>query len=736
MKPHLWCIVALVGLALAVSGAALAEDLPGHYFKLMRGEVESLDPASLKHSPGAMLSAAVLYTKRHPANTATGDRRMLELALRLGDLYADQSEADTAENKQDYEWEIHFWLDTYRLLEVQLGEQRRARWRREIEKITGWFAAQVEYRIDFPRYQGPYIRTSTNHLALFASEVYLAGLALKNKEWEQLGARAMHRLAAEEQTPDGYWGEFTDNGPATGYNYITMTCVALYAEHSRDAAALDALRRATVFHQHFTWPNGTPVETIDGRNRHREVGAWGHFGFSHSPAGRRYAEFLAGFFDASKLPSRTLGRLAQSALYYHEGPTEPISQELPRSAWQMKVPAGIRKTRPWTVCYSGLIDAPIDSQFTLDRQGHLSVYHDQLGLIITGAGSKRQPELATFAERTADSVRTVPLSSRLRMNDDRDRLGLGYSTFFAELDVPTPKPDRLPLRFAITETGGGRLKGVTLNLQLCLKAGEVLETARSKWTLSEERLELSPDQLGGWIRHQGWTLHVDPAARLTWPVLPFNPYANAPEKELRFAVGALSVPVTVKPAPADAPLNWRRGEIAFSLEAPSDKTVRTDEAIRLQIEAVNALKRIDAVVYALKDDPTSFAIDFDEQSPSDDDLRRLRHIPNVVEINFGRFGKRLGPTDRQLVFLRDLTQLKSLCLSNTSITDQGLEELKHLKDLEFLDLAFTPVTFEAVVDLVRALPKLKWLYVTENRQITLEREQQLMKLRPGLTVIR
>jgi len=563
--------IAAVGVALVVLAlpfATSAVELPQHYFQLMEAELQALGPANLRPNAGAMLSAAVLYAKQHPANRSFGDKLKLELALKLGDLYAGQSEMDAAENKQDYEWEIHFWLDTYRLLDAELGSDRRARWRREIEKITRWFAGQVAYRIDFPRYQGPYIRTSTNHLALFASEVYLAGRVLGNSDWEQLGARALHRLAVEEQTADGYWGEHTDNGPATNYNYLTMTCVALYWEHSRDAAALEALRRATDFHKHFTWPDGTPVETINGRNRYGEVSPWGQFGFSHWPDGRRYAEFLAGSFSSGRLPSRTLGRLAQSALYYHEGPAEPIPQELPRSAYQMKVPAGIRKTGPWVVCLSGLIDTPIDSQFTLDRQGHLSVFHEKLGLIITGANSKHQPELATFREQTAAGVKTVPLSSRLRMSPERDRLGLAYSTFFAEAELPMPRDDRLPFRFAITETGRGRLKDVQLNLQLCLRAGETLETATSKTVLGEDRIELGPDRIGGWIRHGGWTLRVDPAARLTWPVFPFNPYANAPEKGLRRAVGVLTVPVTVTPPPADAALDWRRGEIAFELEAP------------------------------------------------------------------------------------------------------------------------------------------------------------------------
>src|SRR5262245_15708861 len=281
----------------------------------------------LKSNPGAMFCAAVLYSKQHPANPLFRDKKKLELALALGDLDAAHSEKDTAENKQDYEWEIHFWLDVYRLLEAELGPERRTRWRKEIEKIVSWFARETAGRIDFPRYQGPYIRTSTNHLALFASTVYLAGRVLPNKEWETLGARALHRLATEEQTADGYWGEFTDNGPATGYNYLTTCCVALYWEHSRDKDALEALRRATDFHKHFTWPDGTPVETINGRNRHWAVSAWGHFGFTHWSDGRRYAAFLAGFFKG-KVSSRDLGRLAQSALYCHEGPTAPIPQDL------------------------------------------------------------------------------------------------------------------------------------------------------------------------------------------------------------------------------------------------------------------------------------------------------------------------------------------------------------------------------------------------------------------------
>ena len=393
----------------------------------------------------------------------------------------------------------------------------------------------------------------------------------RNREWERVGAEVMHRLATEEQTPDGYWGELTDNGPTTGYNALTLSGVALYWEHSGDPAALEAIRRATDFHISFTWPDGTPAETINGRNRYVGVSPWAHFAFSHFPEGRGYAEFLTGFFRAEKLAAgeggvaQTLGRIAQNALYYHEGESVPTAQERPAYSRQLRVPAGIRKTGPWVVCLSGLIDSPIANQFTLDRQGHLSIYHETLGLVVTGANSKNQPELATFVEQGESHPRHIPVSSRLRMSDDRDRLGLGYETGFLELDLPKPGTAKLPFRFTVIETNPNRLRSATLTLQLCLKAGEALETAKSKIVLGESRVELGPDEIGGTIRHHGWTIKVDPSARLRWPVYPFNPYRNAPETDLRHAVGALSIPVSVQ-RPTEAKLPWRRQELAFELE--------------------------------------------------------------------------------------------------------------------------------------------------------------------------
>ena len=285
------------------------------------------------------------------------------------------------------------------------------------------------------------------------------------------GAQVMHRLATEEQTPDGYWGELTDNGPTTGYNALTLCGVALYWEHSGDPAVLEAIRRATDFHIDFTWPDGTPVETINGRNRHVGVSPWAHFAFSQFPDGSRLCHVSHRILQRGETGRSRRGRCSNARPDRPECDSTIMKVNRHRSrrsgraySRQMKVPAGIRKTGSWVVCLSGLIDPPVSNQFMLDRQGHLSIYHEKLGLIVTGANSKHQPELATFLEQTEGQTQHMPLSSRLRMSDERDRLGLGYETFFAELDVPTPSVTKLPFRFTVIETSPDRLERCELDL--------------------------------------------------------------------------------------------------------------------------------------------------------------------------------------------------------------------------------------------------------------------------------
>jgi hypothetical protein len=575
--------------------------LPGRYYRLMTagiapvearlaagplGDLQALETQpGWRHFPSCLLVAAVLYATPHPANPRHGDHDLLALAVKVGDFLASESEKGQFRPRLDSHRDAYMWLEAYRLLEPEVDPDRRACWRREIQNQVRPLVEATAERQDFPRYQSPYISTSPNHYSLWASTVHLAGRVFGEPEWERLGARVLHRFATEEQAPDGYWGEHSSSGPTTGYNFLTLTGVALYWEHSRDRAALEALRRSTRFHEYYTFPDGTPVDVINDRNRYWGVSAWGHFGFTHFTDGRRYAEFLTGFLPEGEVSLEDLGRLAQNALYFHEGPTAPIPQEQDSYAHQMSVPAGIRKRGPWVVCLSGLISTQaVTNQFYLDRQGSLSVFHERLGLIVTGANSKRQPELATFSGKIGGQLFHMPISSALRMSEDGDRLALAYPRFFAELAVTANPASRLQLRFTVSGVGQPP-EDAQLTLQLCLKGGEALETAAGKrFVLGAERLDLGPQELGGWILHNGWRLSVDPTGtglagdpradrsarpsyvRLAWPVYPYNPYRSAPETSLVHAVGSLSMPLRFDPQP-DRPVRADEQEILLTLDA-------------------------------------------------------------------------------------------------------------------------------------------------------------------------
>jgi len=541
-------------LVLAVSAPLFPAELPDRYLRLLEAgsamvearlnaepnaDLKTLEARNgWRHFPYAILPPAVLYSKQRSA-------KHRDLAIRIGDLLASESEKGTYEPRLDSDWDTYMWLEAYRLLGDALGKERQARWRREIEKSIALLVSDATDRLDFPWYNSPYIGTSPNHYALWAQNLYLGGRVFGNQNWQDLGTKILRRYAMVEQTPDGYWGEHSRNGPTIGYNHLTLSALAVYYEHSKDRDVLPALRRATDFHKHFTFLDGTAVDVINDRNRRWGVSAWSQFAFSHFPDGRGYAAFLAKFFEPDSLAVDAAGRLAQDALYFHTGPTEPAPQNMERYSYRLQIPASIRKVGPWQVALSGIIDTPaINSRFYLDRQGHVSVFHQNAGLIITGANSKRQPELATFTEVVNGTVVHMPLSSRLQTSENNDRLSLAYNTFFSDLYV-TAESD-LKLKFVISGRGTPG-PDTRLNLQLCLKAGEVLETGSGKKIMvGTDRLELSSAEVGGRLTHNGWTLEVPPGAAFTWPVYPHNPYADVPETNIAYAVGRLSVPLALK----------------------------------------------------------------------------------------------------------------------------------------------------------------------------------------------
>ncbi len=533
------------------------QDLPGAYFPFLQTGIERVEArypggsrlrlreieeqAGWRHFPHAILAAAVLYEKKSPANPRQGDRALLALALRIGDLLCDEDEGGRYYDRLDSYRDTYMWLEAYRLLEPRLDAARTARWRaalvRNVEQVV---ARTADWR-DFPAYTALFLGTSMNHYSLWALNLLLAGRQFDREEWRSVGEHVLGRLARTEQTPDGYWGEYSRTGPTNGYGLLTLDAVGVYWETTRDPAAREAIRRATRFYLHFTYPDGQPVEVLNDRNRYWDLGLYGNFAFSQSAEGRRFAQFLFSRFPAERLDMEALGRIAQNALYYRDGPRAPMPLDRPEYSLRLSGPAGIRKTGPWLDCLSGLTASrPAAGQWFLDRQASLSVFHRKTGLILSGAQSKNQPELATFTEVLGGVAHTRPLSGHLEMSAARDRLWLSFNTFFARIEVPRAGEKELELLFAISGRGAPP-EEARLSLQLRLVPGEELEWGAGGRTRLDGTVINRNFQ--GPLRHHGWTLEADREATLTWPVFPYNPYRNGPETALERAVGVISFPL-------------------------------------------------------------------------------------------------------------------------------------------------------------------------------------------------
>jgi hypothetical protein len=89
------------------------------------------------------------------------------------------------------------------LIEGELGEDRRSRWRKAILENTAPFVQDATDRLGFPWYQSPYTGTSPNHYSQWAELLYLAGRVFDNPEWTKLGGQILHRFAAVDEAPDG-----------------------------------------------------------------------------------------------------------------------------------------------------------------------------------------------------------------------------------------------------------------------------------------------------------------------------------------------------------------------------------------------------------------------------------------------------------------------------------------------------------------------------------------------------
>ena len=196
---------------------------------------------------------------------------------------------------------------------------------------------------------------------------------------------------------------------------------------------------------------------------------------------------------------------------------------------------------PWFVCVSAYVTDIPQNRWGQHRQNFLSVFHDQVGLIVGGGNTKLQPLWSNFAvgdtsllsHRPGDEnpdfspregLVHVPREARYEVSEGRAAVDLQYGPEQCRLSAQPRSERHLALLLEATCGSGQPVAG---HVVLLPRAGDKLRLASGPvWELGA-----APRVAAGeaWIEHRGWRAHLPAGARVVWPALPHNPYRKGGE---------------------------------------------------------------------------------------------------------------------------------------------------------------------------------------------------------------
>jgi hypothetical protein len=476
---------------------------------------------------------AVAYSYESESNPFHKEKVLLEAIMKGGDaLIEDMDEkGQWMFRKKDgstwgmvwMPWTYSRWVRAFGLIQDDMPPDRRERWEKALSLGYGGIKEKT---------LGGVHNIPTHH----AMGLYAAGKALGKKEWCDFAAGFMMKAIAE-QSDGGYWSE--NVGPVVNYNFVYLDALGTYYKMSGDERVLPALQRSAAYHLHFTYPDGTTVETIDERNPYHKTIATGNVGFTFTPDGRAYLKRQWDKFGWTNLSEDVAASLL---LYGDEGPiaeTGPIESE---NLFVLHADGGAKaatlRNGPWFACLSAYTAPLPKNRWIQDRQNLVSLFHDKVGLFLGGGNTKLQPAWSNFTVGDTSLLRHeegdtdpdfvpkgelhhIPSSATLVWEHELG-LDLDYDLERCRIRLKLVDDKTMEIRLEATAQSG---LPVEAHLTLLPFLGKHLETAGGhKSELGETAIDLDADTVGGRIVHASCCLHVPGNTSLHWPALPHNPY--------------------------------------------------------------------------------------------------------------------------------------------------------------------------------------------------------------------
>ncbi len=416
-------------------------------------------------------------------------------------------------------WVYSRWMRAFAIVKDAMDDADRARQGAALMKGYDGIARTAMDRIH---------NIPTHH----AMGLYCAGQVFERDDWKQQAHDFMGRMIAE-QSPQGWWAEH--KGPVVAYNFVYAEALGVYYAMSGDDSGLDALRRAAQYHSACVYPDGSLLETVDGRNPYHEGVRLGNVGFAHTAEGRgflaqQHAIYLSEgqTFDADYA--------AQMLLYGADGDAIATAAAQVEHITRLDDDAMMMRQRPWFVALSGFVTEIPQNRWGQDRQNFVSVFHDEVGLIVGGGNTKLQPLWSTFtvgdvsllSHKTGeeepdfgvrDGLVHVPDCAKVHDDDERPTLTLKYGAEDCRVTVK-PEGDRV-LTLVVASSVETDLP-VEAHITLIPHLGEEMRSeVGCVDAVGEQEVAWENPK---WLAHAGWHLTVPEGGRIVWPVLPHNPY--------------------------------------------------------------------------------------------------------------------------------------------------------------------------------------------------------------------
>ncbi len=437
------------------------------------------------------------------------------------------------------DWPVFCWQETLQMLESDLPPDMFSRHREKICKIIAIHFDQTNAAMAAS--PDPF-KTDVHNLFVWrALMLYRAGVLWKNEAWESLGTGIL-RKAIHAQNPEGWWSE---GGPTVGYNLVTATAISLYYEWSGDQDALNAMEKAARFHDTFAYPDGTKIETVDGRMRYDpHVMMYIPPTFSRFPEGRAYLErnLRALSKEQAFAVSDIQGFSFLGFIYEHLTDTpQPDTIENTTTRLMPTLHSAVMRQDDWCCSLCGYENSTHMGGFRLERQNLLSVWHAKTGLILGGGHANYQPEFSNFNVTDRKGIlHYLHTAPQIKSQDNGIELTMTYGGLPVTLSMQIVDKHRIRVRYSIldfTADVSSRFM-VRANLIVVGKPDASIQHGTQRENLDQQNVLWTEEDFEDGIDHNGWKLRIpkrNESAMVKWPVYPYNSYRKDRKSELEKA---------------------------------------------------------------------------------------------------------------------------------------------------------------------------------------------------------